>query len=63
MHDQLDLDKAQELARCTDYARDMSKVDGRPPVNWIDAAAFFLEGYLYATHGQHSRSEPEEREA
>ena len=53
----MDLGKAQELARCTDYARDMSAVDGRPPVNWVDAAAFFLEGYLYATH-----SEPKERE-
>jgi len=52
---EMTLDKAAELAQRTDYALDLDDCDGQNPVNWGDAAAFFLEGYLCAKHGENSR--------
>ena len=42
------LEEAEALAKQTDYAFELSDCDGLNPVNWADASAFFLEGYLYA---------------
>ena len=48
--EQLDmtLEEAEELAKRTDYALNLCDCDGLNPVNWADAGAFFLEGYLHA---------------
>ena len=43
----MDLDKATDLARETDYADAATHTDVNP-INWGDAGAFFLEGYEYA---------------
>jgi len=43
----MDLDKATDLARETDYADAATHTDVNP-INWADAGAFFLEGYEYA---------------
>lgn len=42
------LEEAEVLAKQTDYAFDLCDCDGLNPVNWADACAFFLEGYLHA---------------
>jgi hypothetical protein len=43
----MDLDKAMELAKNTDYAVEATHQDINP-INMADAGAFFLEGYLKA---------------
>jgi hypothetical protein len=43
----MNLDEAEKLARNTDYAVFASEQDPNP-INFGDAAAFFLEGYEYA---------------
>jgi hypothetical protein len=43
----MNLDKADILARETDYADAATHQDDNP-INWGDAAAFFLEGYEYS---------------
>jgi hypothetical protein len=47
--DNLDIDKAEELAWKTDYACDAVEDEGNK-INKADAGAFFLEGYNYAKH-------------
>ena len=42
------LEEAEALAKQTDYAFDLCDCGGLNPVNWADAGAFFLEGYLHA---------------
>lgn len=42
------LQKAEELARATDYVIESEAVSGAVPINWADASAFFLEGYEHA---------------
>jgi len=42
----MDLDKATDLARETDYADAANQEHSK--INWGDAGAFFLEGYNYA---------------
>ena len=43
----MNLDEADKLARETDYADAATHQDDNP-INWGDAAAFFLEGYEHA---------------
>ena len=46
--ERMTLDLAEKLAKQTDYACEATHTDINP-INWGDAAAFFLEGYEYAT--------------
>lgn len=43
----MNLDEADKLARETDYADAATHQDDNP-INWGDAAAFFLEGYEHS---------------
>lgn len=45
---EMTLDIAEDLAKETNYADLLCDADGENPVNWGDAAAFFLEGVEYA---------------
>lgn len=44
------LDEADILVKQTDYA--FALVEDDNPVNWADAAMFFMEGYGYAMKEQ-----------
>ena len=44
----MDLAEAERLAMGTDYAIESQLVKDSAPINVADAAAFFLEGYIYA---------------
>ena len=48
LYDEMNIDKADDLARKCGYAYDHCDNDGENPVNWADASAFFLSGYIYA---------------
>lgn len=46
--EEMTFDLAEKLAKETDYACEATHTDINP-INWGDAAAFFLEGYKYAS--------------
>lgn len=51
----MNLDKAMDLAKNTDYYYDATHQDINP-INVADAGAFFLEGYEYFKKGEEWRS-------
>jgi len=49
------LNEAEQLARATDYAIESEAVAHATPINWADAAAFFLEGYEFRAAQRHGK--------
>ena len=48
MYADMNIDKADELCRLSNYGSDHCDNNGENPVSWADASAFFLEGYTCA---------------
>jgi len=48
LYDGMNMDVADDMCRRCDYAYDHCDLDGQNPVNWADASAFFLSGYIQA---------------